>query len=255
MWYKRSGPFGVFQTPGAFPPAFFISRGAELRELSVFVDESGADGLDSDYYLLTLVFHDQSVSLADGVSRYEQSLAARGLPNLPFHASPLMNGHDDYSFMSVENRLRLLAAFRVLFRYLPIRYKTFSYRKREFANAEHLSERMRRDVVNFLFDNLDYLQQFDRVKVYYDGGQHAVTQAIHDALEYALVREAVVYRAATPSEYRLSQAADYACAVELTALKYQAHEETATDRRFFGSWGTFRRNVLKTVRKKAFVSE
>ena len=68
----------------------------------------------------------------------------------------------------------------------------------------------------------------------------------------ALAREAVVYRAATPSEYRLSQAADYACAVELTALKYQAHEETATDRRFFGSWGTFRRNVLKTVRKKAF---
>ena len=213
-----------------------------MRELSVFVDESGADGLDSDYYLLTLVFHDQSVPLVDSISRYEQSLATRGLPNLPFHASPLMNGHD----------LRLLAAIRVLFRYLPIRYKTFSYRKREFADAEHLSERMRRDVVNFLFDNLDHLQQFDRVKVYYDGGQHAVTQAIHDALEYALAREAVVYRAATPSEYRLSQAADYACAVELTALKYQAHEETATDRRFFGSWGTFRRNVLKTVRKKAF---
>ena len=52
-------------------------------------------------------------------------------------------------------------------------------------------------------------------------------------------------------EYRLAQAADYACAVELTALKYRAHEETATDRRFFGSWGAFRRNVLKTVRKKA----
>ena len=224
-----------------------------MRELSVFVDESGADGLDSDYYLLTLVFHDQSAPLVDSVSRYERSLVARGLPNLPFHASPLMNGHDDYSFMSVEDRLRLLAAFRVLLRYLPIRYKTFSYRKREFSDAEHLSERMRRDVVNFLFDNLDYLQQFDRVKVYYDGGQHAVTQAIYDALEYALAREAVVFRAASPSEYRLSQAADYACAVELTALKYQAHEETATDRRFFGSWGTFKRNVLKTVRKKAFV--
>lgn len=252
MWYKKSRPFGVFQAPGAFPPALFISRGAELRELSVFVDESGADGLDSDYYLLTLVFHDQSVPLVDSISRYEQSLATRGLPNPPFHASPLMNGHDDYSLMSVEDRLRLLAAFRVLFRYLPIRYKTFSYRKREFADAEHLSERMRRDVVNFLFDNLDHLQQFDRVKVYYDGGQHAVTQAIHDALEYALAREAVVYRAGTPSEYRLSQAADYACAVELVALKFQAHEETATDRRFFGSWGTFRRNVLRTVRKKAF---
>ena len=153
--------------------------------------------------------------------------------------------------MSVDDRQRLLAAFRVLFRYLPIRYKTFSYRKREFSSASRLSERMRRDVVNFLFDNLEYLQRFDLVKVYYDGGQHAVTQALHDAVEYAIAREAVVFRSATPSEYRLSQAADYACAVELTALKYQAHEETPTDRRFFGSWGTFRRNVLKTVRKKA----
>ena len=110
---------------------------------------------------------------------------------------------------------------------------------------------MRRDVVNFLFDHLDYLQQFDLVKLYYDGGQHAVTQALHDALEYALSREAVVYRSSTAAEYRLSQAADYACAVELAALKYQAREETATDRRFFGSWQVFKRNVLKTVRKKA----
>lgn len=93
-------------------------------------------------------------------------------------------------------------------------------------------------------------KKFDLVKVYYDGGQHAVTQALHDALEYSLSREAVVYRSSTAAEYRLSQAADYACAVELTALKYQAHEETATDRRFFGSWSSIRRNVLKTVRKK-----
>ena len=222
-----------------------------MRELSIFVDESGADGLDSDYYLLTLVFHEQDAPLSNSVSHYERGLSARGLPDVPFHASPLINGHDGYARMDVDDRARLLAAFRVLFRYLPIRYKTFSYRKREFASAARLSERMRRDVVNFLFDNLDYLQRFDRVKVYCDGGQHAVTQALHDALEYALAREAVVFRSATPSEYRLSQAADYACAVELTALKYQAHEETATDRRFFGSWGTFRRNVLKTVRKKA----
>ena len=224
-----------------------------MRELSIFVDESGADGLDSNYYLLTLVLHEQEEPLAGVIAPYERALGDKRLPNIPFHMSPLLNGHDEYEGMDSSERASLLSSFMLFFHHLPIRYKTFSYRKRKFADAEHLSERMRRDVVNFLFDNLDYLQQFDRVKVYYDGGQHAVTQAIHDALEYALAREAVVYRAATPSEYRLSQAADYACAVELTALKYQAHEETTTDRRFFGSWGTFRRNVLKTVRKKAFV--
>lgn len=222
-----------------------------MRELSIFVDESGADGLDSNYYLLTLVFHEQDKPLDNVVGPYERALGDKRLPNIPFHMSPLLNGHDEYEGMDSSSRASLLSSFMLFFHHLPIRYKTFAYRKREFSSAARLSERMRRDVVNFLFDNLEYLQPFDLVKVYYDGGQHAVTQALHDAVEYAIAREAVVFRSATPSEYRLSQAADYACAVELTALKYQAREETATDRRFFGSWGTFRRNVLKTVRKKA----
>lgn len=221
-----------------------------MGELSIFVDESGADGLDSEYYLLTLVLHEQDLPLSDSIAHYERALAERGLPDIPLHMSPLVNGHDDYASMEPKDRARLLHAFYVLFRHLPIRYKTFSYRKCEYASAERLSECMRRDLVNFLFDNLSYLQQFELVKAYYDGGQRAVTQALHDALEYALARDAVVYRSATPSEYRLSQAADFACAMELAALKYQAGEETRTDRRFFGSWSQFKRNILKTVRKK-----
>lgn len=220
------------------------------RELSVFADESGADGLDSKYYLLTLVFHEQDTPLADVLSPYERALADRGLPDIPFHASPLMNGHDHYAGLEAKTRASLLSSFSILFHHLPIQYVTFVYKKREFPNIEVLQARMRRDIVNYLYDHLLYFQQFDLVKVYYDGGQHAVTQALHDALEYALSREAVVYRSSTAVEYRLSQAADYACAVELTALKYLNHEETATDRRFFGSWSSFRRNVLKTVRKK-----
>ena len=220
------------------------------RELSVFADESGADGLDSKYYLLTLVFHEQDVSLADVLLPYERALAEKRLPDIPFHASPLMNGHDLYAGLEAKTRASLLSSFSLLFHHLPIRYVTFVYRKREFPNVEVLQARMRRDLANCLYDHLSYFQKFDLVKVYYDGGQHAVTQALHDALEYSLSREAVVYRSSTAAEYRLSQAADYACAVELTALKYQAHEETATDRRFFGSWSSFRRNVLKTVRKK-----
>ena len=116
-------------------------------------DESGADGLDSRYYLLTLVLHEQDAPLGHILAPYERALADKEFPDIPFHASPLMNGHDRY-------------------------------------------------------EGLD-------------------------------------------AEYRLSQAADYACAVELAALKYQAREETATDRRFFGSWQAFKRNALKTVRKKA----
>ena len=139
------------------------------------MDGLGADGLDSNYYLLTLALHEQDRSIDKVAEPYERALGDKRLPNIPFHMSPLFNGHDDYEGMSSSSRASLLSSFMLLFHHLPIRYKTFSYRKREFSSASRLSERMRRDVVNFLFDNLEYLQRFDLVKVYYDGGQHAVT--------------------------------------------------------------------------------
>ena len=36
-----------------------------MRELSIFVDESGSDGLSDRDYLLTVVMHDQFDSIAD----------------------------------------------------------------------------------------------------------------------------------------------------------------------------------------------
>ena len=112
---------------------------------------------------------------------------------------------------------------------------------------------MRRGLVNFLFDNLAELQSYDMVKVYYDNGQHSIAESLHRAVEYALSKDAVVYRSAQPSEYRLSQAADYICTMELTAIKCRA-AAAATDEKFFGKWSDFKKGPLKeTTRKKKLV--
>lgn len=41
-------------------------------------------------------------------------------------------------------------------------------------------------MVNLIFDNLEYLQRFGKVKVYYGDGRYIVTKSLHDAIEYAL---------------------------------------------------------------------
>ena len=56
-----------------------------MRELSVFVDESGNSGDDAKYYLLTLVLHDQSDDVFEHIGRYENTLAQRGLQDIPLH--------------------------------------------------------------------------------------------------------------------------------------------------------------------------
>ena len=138
-----------------------------MRELSIFVDESGSDGLSDRHYLLTVVMHDQSESIADSIAAYEGALRAKGLPDIPFHASPLMNGKDQYSGLDLRTRKMMLGSFRVFFRHMPVKYHTFAYATKQFASLDKLAGAMRRDIVNFLFDNLAELQSYDMVKVYY----------------------------------------------------------------------------------------
>ena len=82
--------------PGTFSPTFFIFRGT-TREPGIFTDESGSDGLSDRHHLLTVVMHDQSEGIVDSIESYEGALRAKGLPDIPFHASPLMNSKDMYS--------------------------------------------------------------------------------------------------------------------------------------------------------------
>lgn len=217
-----------------------------MSDLSIFVDESGDSG-NSKYYLITLVFHDQDKPIINDIERYNESMLVKGLSQTPFHFSPLLNGHDSYENIDTDQRKMQLAAFRILASHLPYFYKTFAYRKSEVKGA--LETRMKRDLIVFMFDNLGFFQSFDNIKVYYDNGQQVVTAALRGAIEYAISKEAPIYRDASPQKYVLSQLADYVCGIELTALKYATGEQTNTDRLFFGDKTSFKKNWLKNIRR------
>ncbi len=116
-----------------------------LSEISAFVDESGTMGRASRYYLLTLVFHNQSDDIRSNITNYEQYLDRADLPDIPLHCAPLMQGHFDYEGMDLQSRKKLLAAFFHFYRMLPVKYHTFIYLKKDFADDEALGARMRRD--------------------------------------------------------------------------------------------------------------
>ena len=244
-----------------------------MRELSIMVDESGEWGKLSKYYLITLVFHDQSEPVMPHIERYEQHLADASLPDIPFHAGPLLNGHADYETLSMADRKRLFVAFFTLARNLPFTYVTFAHRKSEFDNDKRRFEaQLRRDLANYLLTHLDRFQSYDTrggidvrvpelthldrfqsydtIKIYYDNGQQVVTNALKASIGYALSKEAVIYRKADPKDYRLEQAADLMCTIELTALKFKAGENTETDHKMFGDWRSFKQNYLKALRRK-----
>lgn len=222
-----------------------------MRELSIFIDESGDAAFRSDFYLITLVFHEQDISIAERIRKYEGALSDQQLDRIPFHFNPLLNGNDEYRWKDVRNRKRQLAAFTAFVQYLPIRYVTFLFEKRgRITCTDQLSTAIEADVVRFLRKNLAYLQSFDKVKIYYDNGQSVVTRALRHAIEQSLAAQAAVYKDASPKTYRLTQVADYLCGIELTAAKYERGLQTKTDVEFFGGKRDFKKNFLKKMRKK-----
>lgn len=222
-----------------------------MKLLSCFVDETGQQDMRAGYYMLTLVFHDQAKGIAAMIEAYEKRLALEGLPDVAFHAVDLLHGHGSYQDLSVEERKRLLIAFSMLVRTLPVTYRTFAYSAADVKSKGELQARMRRDIVNFLFDHLGRFQLFDKVPIYYDGRHQAVTEALHQAFDFALAKDVAVYKDLSHQEKRLAQAADYLCTIELAAMRYAGGAESATYARFFGRPRNFRQNYLKQARRKA----
>ena len=238
---------------GKSPGDFFIclSKDSMAKELSIFVDESGDRSGKARYYLLTLVFHDQSDNIMDELQRYEKRLTESSLPGIAFHSEPLLNGHKDYEGLSIEQRKKMFVAFSALVRRLPIHYASFIYRMSEFEDPAKLAARMKRDVSNLLFDHLRFVQSFDDVKIYYDDGQDIVKQVLDQSIGFALSKGVVERRKTSMVDYRLEQVADYLCTIELAAVKYDAKENGETYNKFFGGAVSFKKNWLKQARRKA----
>lgn len=223
-----------------------------MKELSVFVDESGDKSTHARYFLLTVVFHDQANKVTEKVNAYEQALATADLPNIPFHSGPLLNGHEAYTELSLSQRKKLLYSFNVLVQRLPIQYTTYIYRHRDHNDAEALARHIQRDLIALFDEHLGFFQSYDKVKIYYDNGQKIVKEALYGAISSCLSQQAVIHKKTTMTEYRLAQVADYLCTIELAAVKYSAKENGGTYDKFFGKIGSFKKNWLKQARRKSF---
>ena len=157
-----------------------------------------------------------------------------------------------YEYLDPAQRKKMLSAFGALVRYLPIKYKTFVYKRREFESPEKLADRMKRDIADFLGSHLEFFQGYEHVKVYYDNAQAIVKSALYEAVNDMLSKQAIVKKRTTMTEYRLAQVADYLCTIELAAVKYAAKEDGGTYNKFFGGIGSFKKNWLKQARRKQF---
>ena len=108
------------------------------------------------------------------------------------------------------------------------------------------------DIVDFLISHRADFNASEKIKVYYDNGQAQVTTLLKEA--FAIYSSKVEFATdVQPSKYRLFQAADVICTLELVKTKLLANGTISeSEDRFFGGIKNFKKNYLKPLSRKEY---
>jgi len=75
-----------------------------LKELSIFIDESGDFGeydFRSPYYIITMVFHNQDCDINECINNLNRELAYLKLDNVCIHTGPIIRKEEIYVAMDI----------------------------------------------------------------------------------------------------------------------------------------------------------
>ncbi len=221
-----------------------------MKELSIFVDESGDFGKvdnSSPYYLVTLIFHSQTDDISDQLSKLDSELREKDSVEY-IHTGPIIRREPPYHNMTIDERRSLLYKMRMFFLHLPVVHTTIRINRKEAGDKFLLTAQISKKLKTFIYDHLEYFSSFDKVIVYYDNGQQELNIILNSILN--LLLNNVEFRKASPSEYRLLQAADYVCSMELLSLKSDEKRLSRSEQAFFYKPQELKKTFIKSMRSK-----
>ncbi|MBR5385970.1 MAG: DUF3800 domain-containing protein [Clostridiales bacterium] len=225
-----------------------------MKELSIFVDESGDFGVyekHSPYYIVTMILHDQEHDITADISKLDEALKNLGYKhNFAIHTEPLIRKEEIYHDTPPNERRTIFSKLFFFTLKSDIKYKCFLFDKKQFGDTLLLEARMAKEISYFLRSNLEYFQGYDNVILYYDNGQRQLTRILNTVLATELTKYEV--RKVLPKDYKLFQAADLICTLELLDAKCQHGELTRSEKVIFHSKRELYKQFIKPIKKKSF---
>ncbi len=225
-----------------------------MKELSIFIDESGDFGeyaAHSPFYIITMIFHNQSEDIQPAISKLNQELSYLHLDDLSIHTGPIIRKEEIYAEMEIDERRRIFNKMVAFIRQINIRYKCFFIEKKHISDVVEATGKLSKQISLFIRDNYEELLSFDDVKLYYDNGQVEVSKILSSVFNALLPNP--IFRKVMPKDYKLFQAADLLCTMELIRLKLESNLFSKSEMTFFGNIRDLKKNYLKPLSKKEWV--
>ena len=225
-----------------------------MKELSVFIDESGDFGeykTHSPYYIITMVFHNQNVDIQPAVNKLNTELSYLNLDNLCIHTGPIIRREEIYSYMEVSERRRIFNKMIAFVRQIDVKYHCFFIEKRKTLDVVDATGKLSKQISKFIKLHYEDFLSFDKVKIYYDNGQIEVSKMLSSVFNSLLPNP--IFRKVMPKNYKLFQVADLFCSLKLVSLKMENNIFSKSEMVFFGNLRDLKKNYLKVLRKKEWV--
>ena len=222
-----------------------------MRELSIFIDESGDFGELKErpaYYLVTMVFHNQKIDISNEIEKLEESIRTSGFELEYIHTGPVIRREQIFNTYSLEERRKLLYKMLYFYNKCNICHDTVVVNRKEAVDKITLSGRLSKEISKMISKHSTYFEQFDKVIVYYDNGQTELS-AILNAVLSVLFNE-VEFRKAEPQKYRLLQVADFICSLELLKIKKEEKRLSKSEEKFFYKPQELKKPFLKSLEEK-----
>ena len=222
-----------------------------MKELSVFIDESGDFGEITErpaYYLVTLLFHDQKNDIALNVKKLEDSTKNSGFDFEYIHTGPVIRREEVFSGLSIDERRKLLFKMLNFIISSPITYEVAVVNRKEAPDKISLSGRLGREISNVIEKHKAFFDSFDKIIVYYDNGQIELGAILNTV--FSIHFSNVEFRKAEPQKYRLLQAADFICSMELLRIKKNENRLSKSEQQFFYKPQELKKTFFKAVDKK-----
>lgn len=225
-----------------------------MKELSIFVDESGDFGEYnhiSPFYIVTLITHEQENLIDEQIKRLNLHFDISNTNVQAMHTAPLIRRENVYKELDICERRKLFDTFFHFTRKIGIRYKNIIVDKKHKTYID-INSSISMNLSSFVRENLCYFQQFDKIIIYYDNGQNQLANILVSVFS-AWFHNKFEYRTVSPYEYKLFQVADFICTLSLIGHKLQCGQDlTNSEKIFFTSRRNLKQKYLKHIKRFEF---
>ena len=201
----------------------------------------------SDLYAVSFTLHESSNSIENELKYLNKKLAALHYNGM-IHLAYLIAKRGDYSHFNFEKRKSIFWAIFYFSIRVKVKIRTVIVDKRYINKKMQLNIILARDISNFISNNQDYLDTFDKIVIYYDSGQ----ETLATILDTLFVTNVKVERRIkfNHTEKRLFQVSDMLTVIDKLDYKRKNNIPFTNAEKFFFRGKDFRHiiNLLKNKR-------